>query len=77
MPPTWQNVTAVKEKQIFLVPTDKDSWEYPSLSTCLGFLWMLCKMYPDYYSEEEFLQEVDLFYETAYGMKFDLEFLGY
>jgi hypothetical protein len=34
-------------------------------------------MYPEYYSEAEFLQEVDLFYETAYGMTFALDFLGY
>lgn len=75
--PTWQNITAVKNNQVLLVPTDKDSWEYPSLSTCLGFLWMLCQMYPEYYSEAAFLQEVDLFYETAYGMTFELDFLGY
>ncbi|MGI6659945.1 MAG: ABC transporter substrate-binding protein [Dethiobacteraceae bacterium] len=75
--PNWQNITAVKNKKVLLVPTDKDSWEYPSLSTCLGFLWMLCQMYPEYYSEAEFLQEVDLFYETAYGMTFALDFLGY
>ncbi|HZK24414.1 MAG TPA: ABC transporter substrate-binding protein [Oscillospiraceae bacterium] len=75
--PTWQNMNAVKNNRVLLVPTDKDSWEYPSLSTCLGFLWMLCQMYPEYYSEADFLQEVDLFYQTAYGMTFNLEFLGY
>ena len=75
--PTWSDLSSVKNRRIYLVPTDRDSWEFPGVSTCLGILWMLMKMYPDYYSQEEFLSEVDAFYDFAYGMTFDLDYLGY
>ncbi len=75
--PTWSELNAVKNKRVLLVPSDRDSWEFPGLATVLGFLWMLTQMYPELYSEEEFLLEVDMFYDTAYGIRFTKDYLGY
>ncbi|MBQ9992910.1 MAG: ABC transporter substrate-binding protein [Firmicutes bacterium] len=75
--PTWSELKAVKDGHVLLVPSDTDSWEFPGMASCLGLLWMLSQMYPDVYSEEDFLVEVDAFYEFMYGMTFDREYLGY
>ena len=75
--PAWSELNAVKNKRVLLVPSDRDSWEFPGLATVLGFLWMLNQMYPALYSEEEFLLEVDEFYDTAYGITFTKDYLGY
>lgn len=74
---TWSELKAVKNKQVLLVPTLMDSWEFPGMASCLGFLWMLSQMYPDIYPEEEFLAEVDSFYQFMYGMTFSRDYLGF
>ncbi len=75
--PAWSELNAVKNNRVLLVPSDRDSWEFPGLATVLGFLWMLHQMYPELYCEKDFLSEVDEFYNTAYGITFSREFLGY
>lgn len=75
--PAWSELNAVKNNRVLMVPSDMDSWEFPGLGTLLGFLWMLQQMYPELYSEEQFLSEVDAFYNMAYGITFSRDFLGY
>lgn len=72
----WSEVTAIQNGDIYKMPSEVDSWEFPGVVTCLGFLWMLSKMYPELYGESEFLKEVDDFYMMAYGMTFEREYLG-
>lgn len=74
--PVWSEITAIKNGDIYKMPSVVDSWEFPGVVTCLGFLWMLRQMYPELYSEADFLREVDEFYEVAYGMTFDRDYLG-
>ncbi len=74
---SWQGMTAVKDKHIIVVPSNMDSWEFPGMSSLLGVLWMLSQMYPERYSEQDFLKEVDSFYQMVYGKTFDREYLGY
>lgn len=75
--PVWSGMRAVQTGHVYKMPSAVDSWEFPGLATCLGFLWMLSRMYPQLYPEADFLAEVDAYYELAYGMTFDREFLGY
>lgn len=74
--PVWAELKAIKSDSILKMPSKVDSWEFPGVVTCLGFLWMLHQMYPNYYDEERFLMEVDAFYQMAYGMTFEREYLG-
>ena len=74
--PVWGELKAVQNGNVYKMPSEVDSWEFPGVVTCLGFLWMLQKMYPELYSEEEFLKEVDGFYNMAYGMTFERDYLG-
>ncbi|MEG0978442.1 MAG: ABC transporter substrate-binding protein [Oscillospiraceae bacterium] len=75
--PAWQGMTAVKQKHMLTVPSNMDSWEFPGMSSLLGAMWMLSQMYPEKYSEQDFLKEIDSFYQFVYGKTFDRDYLGY
>lgn len=75
--PTMADLTAVKNGQVLRVPSDNNSWEHPGVGTALGFLWMMHQMYPELYGEDDFVEDVDSFYETIYGISLDREWLGY
>ena len=73
----WANLTAIKEKNVYLVPSDKDSWEFPGISSALGSLWMLSTMYPDRLSKEQFGAYAKEFYKKVYNLDVTPELLGY
>ena len=75
--PAWANLTAVKEKHVYIVPSDKDSWEFPGVSNALGSLWMLGAMYPDKLGKEQIDAEAKEFYKKVYNMDVTPELLGY
>ena len=75
--PAWANLTAVKEKQVYLVPSDKDSWEFPGISSALGSLWMLSVMYPDKLDKEQMDAQAREFYKKAYNLDVTPEIMGY
>jgi ABC-type Fe3+-hydroxamate transport system substrate-binding protein len=75
--PAWANLAAVKEKHVYLVPADKDSWEFPGISSALGSLWMLSAMYPDKISREQIDAEAKAFYKSVYNLDVTPELLGY
>ena len=75
--PTWANVQAVIDKNIYTVPSEKDSWEFPGLGSSLGTLWMVSKMYPDKLSEADFNEIVQEFYKKIYNIDGTPEVLGF
>jgi ABC-type Fe3+-hydroxamate transport system substrate-binding protein len=75
--PAWQNIDAVKNKRVYLVGCDLDSWEFPAVSSVLGIYWMMSKMHPDIYSDEALEKEVAEFYKTVYGVDLTRQQLGY
>jgi len=75
--PAWANMTAVKERHVYLVPSDKDSWEFPGVSSALGSLWMLSVMYPDKFGREQIDALAREFYKKVYNLDVTPELLGY
>ena len=75
--PAWTNLAAVKERRVYLVPSDMDSWEFPGVSSALGALWMLSKMYPDKFSEGQIDAQAKEFYKIVYNLDVTSELLGY
>ncbi|WP_283170471.1 ABC transporter substrate-binding protein [Curtanaerobium respiraculi] len=75
--PAWQNIKAVQNGNVYVVPSDIDSWEYPSLESALGTLWMTHIMFPDKLGDAEFEAAVDDFYQTVYNVSFTREQLNY
>jgi len=75
--PAWANLNAVKERNVYLVPSDMDSWEFPGISSALGSLWMLSAMYPDKLGREQIDAEAKEFYKKVYNLDVTPELLGY
>jgi len=75
--PAWANLTAVRERNVYRVPAEKDSWEFPGISSALGALWMLRAMYPDRFGKEQVNEQAKEFYKKVYNLDATPELLGY
>ena len=75
--PAWSAVEAVKDGNVYTMPAKIDSWDIPGMSCCLGTLYMLRTMYPDYFSAEDFQAEIDDYYSFMFGKTFSADELGY
>lgn len=75
--PAWSEIAAVKKKQVFDIPAKEDSWEFPGPVSVLGIYYMMHVMHPELESDKALEDEVDEFYELAYGKNFTREELGY
>ena len=75
--PAWSEISAVRKKQVYDLPAERDSWEFPGPVSVLGIEYMLHIMHPELISEKHLADEVDAFYELSYGRKFTREELGY
>ena len=71
--PAWSALKAVRNRQIFVVPAETDSWDLPGLSCVIGTSYMLRKMYPGYLTQEELEDQVDSYYRFMFGRCFDRE----
>ena len=73
----WSAVDAVKENQFHQIPAKLDSWDIPGVSCVIGTMYMLHKMYPTYFSQEQLAQEVEEYYQFMFDQTFDASYLGY
>lgn len=67
----WSEVNAIKNKDLYVIPTPLDSWDMPGISCVLGIMYMLHKMYPDYLSLDDLRKEVNEYYEFMFNSNFD------
>jgi len=74
---TWSEITAVKSGDVYVMPAEKDSWEFPGLVSILGIDYMIHTMYPELLSDEELEDKVNELYELSYGRTFERDELGY
>lgn len=75
--PAWSEIEAVKNRHVYVMPAEKDSWEFPGIVSVLGIEYMIRVMYPQMLSDDEFEADVDELYELSYGRTFDRSELGY
>lgn len=68
---------AVQDGHVYESPCSLDLWMYPSLSIRLGVLWMINRMYPERFSDEDLAQTATEFYKTIYGLDITREQLGF
>lgn len=73
----WSELKAVKNRHVYVIPSEKDSWEFPGVVSVLGTEFMINTMYPELLSEEQLEKDAGEFYEMAYGKGFTREELGY
>lgn len=60
---------AVINKRVYTIPGDVEAWDSPVPGAMLGSLYIASVMHPDAYGENEFISDVNTFYETFYGVK--------
>lgn len=75
--PAWSEITAVKNKDVYVMPAKEDSWELPGIVSVIGIEYMIRTMYPDLLSDEELEKDVNDLYELSYGKTFERDELGY
>ncbi len=73
--PVLQGVAAIKNKEVYALPSSVESWDSPLPASILGSLWIMCRLYPDLYTEEALFSEINTFYETFYGFSVTEELL--
>lgn len=62
--------SAVKNGNVYKIPSDAEAWDSPVPSGILGSVWLSCILHPDVVSLEESNQIIGDFYETFYGFTY-------
>lgn len=75
--PNWASLTAVSNKQVYAIPCVADSWSSPSISSCLGVLYMASKMYPEKFDNINYEDIVIKFYKDVYNLELTQSELGF
>ena len=73
----WSTIDAGKNKNIYIIPSDNDSWDMPGIAPVLGTMYMLRMMYPAYLSLDIFQNHINEYYKLMFGRTFTEKELGY
>jgi iron complex transport system substrate-binding protein len=74
--PKWRSIKAIKNKAVYVFPSELEPWDYPTASAVLGLRWGLYSLHPELYSLNNLMQNADEFYNLVYGTRFTAEQLG-
>jgi iron complex transport system substrate-binding protein len=74
--PKWSSIKAIKNKAVYVFPSELEPWDYPTASACLGLRWGLYNLHPDLYGFEDLMKDTNEFYDLVYGNKFTAQQLG-
>ena len=74
--PKWSSIKAVKNKAVYVFPSEMEPWDYPTASAVLGLSWGLYSLHPELYSINDLMKNADEFYNMVYGKTFTVEQLG-
>lgn len=74
--PALKEVRAVKEGNVYSIPSPIEAWDYPTPSSVLGVLWMTHILHPDEYGREQYVKEAADFYQRFFEISVTEEQLG-
>ncbi|MGH4141078.1 ABC transporter substrate-binding protein [Clostridium sp.] len=66
-----QTVKAIKNKEIYQIPSNIGPWDMPQPSSILSILWMSKMLYPEEFKDLDIHQVTNEFYSEFYGKSFD------
>ena len=69
---SWQELTAVKNTQVYKTPTRPRAWLFTPAQYPIGALWLAKTLYPSA-SNFDLEQEVKQYYQTCYGKSLSTE----
>jgi iron complex transport system substrate-binding protein len=72
--PRWQELAAVKKKQVFMEPPPHFGSLKKPVTSCIGTLWLAQKLYPERFADINIRQEAETFVERFYGVKMNAQF---
>lgn len=72
----WSSIKAVKNKAVYVFPSNLEPWDYPTASAVLGLCWGLHNLHSELYNINDLMKDADEFYNMVYGMKFTAEQIG-
>ena len=75
--PAWSELKAVRDRHVYVMPAEKDSWEFPGVVSVLGIDYMKSVMYPELLDQKQLQKNIDEFYELSYGRTFSGGEIGY
>ena len=61
-------VSAVKEDNLYVFPSEIEAWDYPTPSSVLGVLWLTYQLHPEVYTKEQYVAEAQSFYKTYFDI---------
>lgn len=64
--PNLSACTAVKEGNVYQIPSDTEAWDSPVPGSVLGSLWLAGILHPESVSADDFAARMDEFYEAFY-----------
>jgi iron complex transport system substrate-binding protein len=74
--PAWSKISAVRNKKVYLFPSNMEPWDYPVAAASLGLCWTCYTLHPELYSYDSLIKDVNQFYQLVYGKTFTPEQLG-
>lgn len=66
----FKDITAVKNHQVYVFPSNICPWDYPSPEAVLGIEWLAKTLHPDLFGDIDVVTDADAFYEEFYGTTF-------
>lgn len=71
------DVAAIKNRNVYTIPSDIEAWDYPTASSVLGVMWMTSVLHPEAYPEATYISEAKEFYKTFFNIEVTEENLGF
>ena len=65
--PALQTVTAVKNQDVYIFPSNLGWWDFPLPQSVLGIIWTGTIIHPELFSDIDILAEANEVYQTIYG----------
>jgi len=69
--PTWAQLKAMKENQVFGFAGDFISWDQSDTRWVLGLTWLASRIHPEIFVETNIKESASVFYQTLYQMTND------
>lgn len=68
-----KDLKAIKNFQVYIIPSAIEAWDYPQPSSVLGLYWMASILHPDKVASDLYINEAIKFYKTYYGIEITAE----
>lgn len=66
----FSNIEAIKNKQVYIFPSNLGGWDMPEPRSILGILWLSNMLYPEEFTDMDILKEIEEFHLNFYGKNF-------